>query len=225
MARNVGRLMSESRFMGLEAIERVLRQRLLGTLPGVDAQLRFAPTPPRPGWHPGHRPVDARRAAALVLLYPLDGDVGVPLTVRASGLARHAGQISLPGGAADEGETLAEAALRETSEEIGVDPATVRVLGELTPVHVLVSGFTLHPVVGVTDARPAFIAAPGEVDEIVEVPVADLRDASRIRRGTRVREGVAVEYPYFDLRGHQVWGATAMVLGEFITLLQDELEL
>jgi 8-oxo-dGTP pyrophosphatase MutT (NUDIX family) len=210
--------------MALAAIERVLRERLQGTLPGVDAQLRFAPTPARPGWRPGDMPADARRAAVLVLLYPLDNDVAVPLTVRASGLARHAGQISLPGGAADEGETLAQAALRETSEEIGVDPATVRVLGELTPVHVLVSGFTLHPVVGVTDERPAFIAAPGEVDEIVEVPVADLRDASRIRRGTRVREGVAVEYPYFDLRGHQVWGATAMVLGEFITLLQDALE-
>jgi 8-oxo-dGTP pyrophosphatase MutT (NUDIX family) len=210
--------------MALAAIERVLRERLQRTLPGLDAQLRFAPTPPRPGWRPGDMPADARRAAVLVLLYQLDNDVAVPLTVRASGLARHAGQISLPGGAADEGETLAQAALRETSEEIGVDPATVRVLGELTPVHVLVSGFTLHPVVGVTDERPAFIAAPGEVDEIVEVPVADLRDASRIRRGTRVREGVAVEYPYFDLRGHQVWGATAMVLGEFITLLQDALE-
>jgi 8-oxo-dGTP pyrophosphatase MutT (NUDIX family) len=210
--------------MALAAIERVLRERLQRTLPGLDAQLRFAPTPPRPGWRPGDMPADARRAAVLVLLYPLDNDVAVPLTVRASGLARHAGQISLPGGAADEGETLAQAALRETSEEIGVDPATVRVLGELTPVHVLVSGFTLHPVVGVTDERPAFIAAPDEVDEIVEVPVADLRDASRIRRGTRVREGVAVEYPYFDLRGHQVWGATAMVLGEFITLLQDALE-
>ena len=92
-------------------------------------------------------------------------------------------------------------------------------LGELTPVHVLVSGFTLHPIVGVTDARPEFMAAPGEVDEILEVSLDDLRDASRIRRGTRIREGVAVEYPYFDLLGHQVWGATAMVLGEFICLI------
>ena len=83
----------------------------------------------------------------------------------------------------------------------------------------IVSGFTLHPVVGVTDTRPPFQAAPGEVAEIVEVRLEDLRDASRIRTGTRVREGVAVEYPYFDLCGHQVWGATAMVLGEFVCLL------
>jgi 8-oxo-dGTP pyrophosphatase MutT (NUDIX family) len=153
------------------------------------------------------------------LLYPRDNDVAVPLTVRASGLARHAGQISLPGGATDPGETLSQAALREASEEIGVDPSTVRVLGELTPVHVLVSGFTLHPIVGITDQRPDFVAAPGEVDAILEVSLDHLRDASRIGRDTRVREGVAVEYPYFDLLGHQVWGATAMILGEFICLL------
>ncbi len=181
--------------------------------------MRFAPAPLRSGWRAGHYPEDARIAAALLLVYPGEGGPFVPLTVRASGLARHAGQVSLPGGASDPGETLAETALREASEEIGVDPASVRVLGELTPVHVLVSGFTLHPVVGVTDVRPDFVPAPDEVEEIVEVSLARLRDASHIRRGTRVREGAAIEYPYFDLAGHQVWGATAMVLGEFICLI------
>ena len=191
------------------------------TLPGLEAQLRFAPTPPRAGWRAGHLPGDARVAAALLLLYPQEGRVAIPLTVRASGLARHAGQVSLPGGAADPGETLAQTALREAAEEIGVVAESVRVLGELTPVHVLVSGFTLHPVVGVADDRPPFLPAPGEVEEILEVSLDDLRDASRIRRATRIREGIAVEYPYFDLLGHQVWGATAMVLGEFLCLLQD----
>jgi 8-oxo-dGTP pyrophosphatase MutT (NUDIX family) len=203
----------------LEQIEQSLRVRLAGTLPGLQAQLRFAPQPQRPEWRAGHFPADSRIAAGLLLLYPREYDVAVPLTVRASHLPRHAGQISLPGGAADPGETLAETALREASEEIGVDPAAVRILGELTPVHVVVSGFTLHPIVGVTDAPPAFIAAPGEVEEILEVSLDDLRDASKIGRGTRVREGVAMEYPYFDLLGHQVWGATAMILGEFICLL------
>ena len=203
----------------LREIEGALRTRLGETLPGVQAQLKFAPSPARPEWRAGHFPADTRTAAGLLLLYPGDGGVRMPLTVRASGLARHAGQVSLPGGATDPGETLVDAALREAAEEIGVDPVSVRVLGELTPVHVIVSGFTLHPIVGVTDEPPAFIAAPGEVDEILEVSLDDLRDASRIGRGTRIREGVAVEYPYFDLLGHQVWGATAMVLGEFICLL------
>lgn len=205
----------------LPELEAWLRGRLAGTLPGIEAQLRFAPSPVRSGWRPGYLPEDARIAAALILLYPHDGRIVVPLTVRDSGLARHAGQISLPGGASDPGETLAATAVREASEEIGVDPAAVRVLGELTPVHVIVSGFTLHPVVAVSDERPALVPAPGEVAEILEVAAEDLRDASRIRLGTRMREGVVVEYPYFDLSGHQVWGATAMVLGEFVSLLAD----
>jgi len=200
-------------------LETTLRERLAGTLPGLEAQLRFMPTPPRTGWTPGEFPSDARIAAGLLLLYPGARGVSIPLTVRASHLKRHAGQISLPGGATDEGETLVQAALREAHEEIGVDPARVRILGQLTAVHVLVSGFTLHPIVGITDERPEFNPAEHEVEEVIEVSIEDLQDASNIRQGTRTREGVAIEYPYFDLRGSHVWGATAMILGEFICLL------
>jgi 8-oxo-dGTP pyrophosphatase MutT (NUDIX family) len=206
--------------MQLAEVESMLRVRLAGTLPGPDAQIRFVPVPSTRGWRTGEFPEDARVAAALLCLYPLDGGVALPLTVRATTLPRHAGQISLPGGARDADETLVQAALREASEEIGLDAGAVRVLGELTPIHVLVSGFTLHPIVGVTDTRPAFRPAPGEVDEIVEVPLEDLRDASRVRTGTRVRDGVTVEYSYLELCGHNVWGATAMILGEFIHLFQ-----
>jgi 8-oxo-dGTP pyrophosphatase MutT (NUDIX family) len=204
----------------LTALESVLRERLAGTLPGLEAQLRFMPTPPRTGWKPGEFPSDARLAAGLLLVYPGAQGPSIPLTVRASGLKRHPGQISLPGGATDPGETLAQAALREAHEEIGVDPAHVRILGELTPVHVLVSGFTLHPIVGITDDRPSFKLDANEVEELIEVSVEGLQDASAIRQGTRTREGLAIEYPYFDLMGHQVWGATAMILGEFICVLQ-----
>jgi 8-oxo-dGTP pyrophosphatase MutT (NUDIX family) len=203
----------------LAALETLLRERLGGTLPGIEAQRRFMPTPPRTGWKPGEFPAAARTAAGLLLLYPGPRGISIPLTVRASGLRRHPGQISLPGGATDPGETLAEAALREAHEEIGLDSLRVRVLGELTPVHVLVSGFTLHPVVAVSGERPSFVPAAHEVQEIIEVSVSDLQDASNIRQGTRTREGLAIEYPYFDIRGHQVWGATAMVLGEFLSMI------
>ena len=206
----------------LTVLETALRERLAGTLPGLDAQLRFMPTPPRSGWKPGEFPSDARIAAGLLLLYPGVRGASIPLTVRASGLRRHAGQVSLPGGATDPGETLAQAALREAHEEIGVDPARVRVLGELTPVHVLVSGFTLHPIVGITDERPSFTPAAHEVEEVIEVSVEDLQDASSIRQGTRTREGLAIEYSYFDVMANKVWCAPAMLLGESICLLQPD---
>jgi hypothetical protein len=74
-------------------------------------------------------------------------------------------------------------------------------------------------VIGVTDERPSFVAAPGEVDEILEISLDHLRDASRVGRDIRIREGIPVERPYFDLLGRQVWGATAMILGEFVCLL------
>jgi 8-oxo-dGTP pyrophosphatase MutT (NUDIX family) len=205
----------------VETIEPVLRERLAGTLPGIEVQLRFASGLPRKGWKPGVYPSDARVAAALLLLYPGPAGLMIPLTVRASHLSRHAGQISLPGGATEAGESLEAAALREANEELGVLSDSVRILGSLTPVHVLVSGFTLNPIVGITDTRPDFQPAAREVDQILEVSLDDVQDASRIRTGTRIREGIAVEYPYFDLHGHQVWGATAMILGEFISLLQS----
>src|SRR5215212_1694539 len=118
--------------MQLSEVEAVLRVRLAGTLPGPAAQVRFAPLPTTRGWRTGEFPEDARVAAALLCLYPLGDGVGVPLTVRATTLARHAGQVSFPGGAKDPDETLVQAALREASEEIGLDTDTVRVLGELT---------------------------------------------------------------------------------------------
>ena len=93
-----------------------------------------------------------------MLVYPHDGAWHLPLTLRGSTLRHHTGQVSLPGGRVDEGETFETAALRETFEEVGVDPGAVDVLGRLTPLHIPVSGHLLHPVVGVdggaADVRP-----------------------------------------------------------------------
>ena len=138
--------------------------------------------------------------------------------MRASGLARHAGQISLPGGATDEGETLSDTALREARRNRSRSRVRACPRGADARAR---RGQRVHAASHHRRDRRAtrLRGGSGEVDEILEVSLDDLRDASRIGRNIRIREGVAVEWPYFDLLGHQLWGATAMVLGEFICLI------
>lgn len=197
---------------------RRLRARLAEPLPGLDAQLAMAPRP-RTGWDPLRFPEDAQAAAALVLVYPHDEYLHLALTVRGTGLRNHTGQVSLPGGRVDGQETVEEAALREANEEIGVDPDAVEVIGRLTRLHIPVSGYILHPVVGFTGRRPAFQRAEWEVARIIEAPVSVLRDAQAIKREMRRRtvngQSVDMDVPYYDIDGEKVWGATAMVLAEF----------
>src|SRR5690554_2394135 len=102
---------------------------------------------PRPGWDLATIPAGLDDAAVLLLAYPLDETPHIVLTVRGAGLRHHTGQIALPGGRVDAGESIEAAAIREAAEEIGVHPQAVRVLGRLTPVHVPISGYLLHPVV------------------------------------------------------------------------------
>jgi len=196
-----------------------LIERLRAPLPGAEAQRRFAPTPSRHHWDPSSRPPGAREAAALLLIYPGTHGPSVVLTQRHADLPHHGGQISLPGGGLHDAESPEAAALREASEEIGVDPAGVRVLGTLSTLWVIVSRFVVHPVIGVIDRRPVFVPSPREVDLVIEAPIAGLRDPASLRWVRRERQGVKLWVPYFDVGGHQVWGATAMMLGEFGALL------
>jgi 8-oxo-dGTP pyrophosphatase MutT (NUDIX family) len=193
-------------------------RRGVGALPGQTAHLAMAPRP-RAGWRPGVTPNDAAQAAGLVLVYPIGAALHLPLTVRGRDLSRHAGQVSLPGGRIESGETPEQAALREASEEIGVDPDLVVVLGRLSPLHIPVSGFTLHPVVGVAAARPALRSAHGEVARIVEAPLADLLSPDRVGRRVFERAGVSVEAPFYLAVDVEVWGATAMAIAELAWIL------
>ena len=141
------------------------------------------------------------------------------LTVRAGSLARHSRQVSLPGGVVDPGETFEQAALREAHEEVGLTLDGVRVLGALTPIDIPVSGFRLHPIVAAVPAPPDVTPADAEVARILEVPLADLLDPDRVRAVERTRDGVSLTVPAFHVDGEEIWGATAMVLAEFLTLL------
>jgi 8-oxo-dGTP pyrophosphatase MutT (NUDIX family) len=191
---------------------------LRAELPGPAAQERLAPVPRR-AWPTGFNPARIRDAAGLLLVFPAGGRAHVILTVRADTLGRHGGQVSLPGGVVDPGETLEQAALREAHEEVALPLDDVRVLGALTPLDIPVSGFRLHPIVAVNRIRPVLTPSDGEVARILEVGVDELLNPEHFVTTERDRDGFALTVPAFRVADVEIWGATAMVLAEFLAVL------
>ena len=193
-----------------------LTSALAKPLPGGDAQMLMAPQLRRV-WPQGSA---VRDAAGLVVLFPDANDrTHLVLTVRADTLGRHSGQVSLPGGVIEPGESFEHAALREAHEEVALDRRLVRVAGALTPIDIPVSGFRLHPIVGLVDARPLLAPADGEVARILEIALDDLMAPGCVADTTRERDGRKIVAPAFCVAGEEIWGATAMVLAELLSLI------
>lgn len=199
-----------------ELVDR-LADALQRPLPGSAAQARMAPRP-RGQWPDGVTSDQARHAAGLLLLFPIDSTSHIVLTVRSAGV-RHGGQVSLPGGVVEAGESFVDTALREAHEEVAFAANDARVLGMLTPLDIPVSGFRLHPVVAALDWRPSLQPSHGEVARILEVPVSTLLDPATVGWQPMMRSGAELNVPAFITHETLIWGATAMVLAEFLTML------
>lgn len=200
---------------------------MLGDLPGMEAQVRMAPPGRETYQQPGQEPRDA---AVLVTLYPRDNQWHIVFIERAKSNAqdRHRGQISLPGGKRDAGDkTYAETALRETQEEVGIPADKVRLIGQLSELYIPISNFYVYPFVGFLEETPMLVRQEDEVESILEVPVnMFIRQQARKKTRMRLSNGVLLpDVPYFDLDGRILWGATAMIMSEFLELLPRDTDL
>jgi 8-oxo-dGTP pyrophosphatase MutT (NUDIX family) len=197
-----------------------LAARLHAPLPGWPAQARFQPELSF-GRHrgPAHRGV--RYAAVLILLYPLRDQWHLPMIVRPAHMPDHAGQVSLPGGVIEEGETSRDAALREYREELGAPVEDVRLLGQLSELYLFASNFQITPWVGCAGAPPSWHPNRDEVDTLLEVPLSHLMDPANTHHVERKQRGLRFMAPCFNWQTQRIWGATSMVLAELVASLAD----
>jgi 8-oxo-dGTP pyrophosphatase MutT (NUDIX family) len=172
------------------------------------------PFAPPPGITP-------RQGAVLALFYPDGEDLRLPLTVRSERLANHRGEVSLPGGGVDPHDTDRQAtALRECHEELGVDPTTITIWGQLNPIYITPSNFQITPVVGFCAVPPVFVANPGEVSAIITTTVRVLLDRATVSIEPRNLRGYDLLVPFFTITGHTVWGATALILSDLVARMR-----
>lgn len=224
-----------------------LQTALAAPLPGTAAQYSMAPGyRPGPEAMP-QAPESARRAAVLILFYrgeaaqdaneagapeanephapgdaPCRHPLHLPMMLRPDRSGPHSRQISFPGGAREAGDAdLSATALRESEEELGIRPEDVRILGRLTEIYVAPSAYLVTPYVGWSDRRPDFVPDPREVDAILEIPLRHLRDPANRRDDEKVdtRYG-RLPVPCFAFGEHRIWGASAMMLGELLAVLE-----
>jgi 8-oxo-dGTP pyrophosphatase MutT (NUDIX family) len=196
-----------------------VRLALRGELPGAQAQARMATRPRSSAADFDHHDAP-REGAVLVLLYPRQGRLYLPLTRRTERVLTHRGQISLPGGRRDpEDATLWDTATREAFEEIGVDPWAIEPVGALSPLYVPPSHFNIQPYVGYTPHPPTFRLSEDEVAELIEMPLDTLLDPAAKAEEPRPVRGQIIQVPFYRHNEHVIWGATAMILSELETVL------
>lgn len=197
-----------------------LQKRLEKPLPGEEAHRKMASSSRlRLTAKPNER---TRRSAVLILFYPYQGAIYLPLILRPQYDGVHAGQMAFPGGRMERtDENLIRTALREAQEEIGIRVNDVKVLGHLTEIFIPPSNFYVLPVVGTIGHAPDFYPDPREVEAVVEVPLDVLLDETIVGDTQIDVRGITIDAPFYQIENQRVWGATAMMIAELLTIIAE----
>lgn len=200
-----------------------LKERLKEALPGVEAHAHMAPLHRKEERFKPAALKNARQGAVLLLLYPHEHRLYLPLMQRPEYDGHHSGQISFPGGKQElKDADKIQTALREAREEMGIIPEEVELLGTLSELFIPPSNYLVLPVVGWVKQRPQFIPDPVEVAHIIETPLDLLLDSKTIQHTFQnLASGMRVKIPYFNVEERVVWGATAMILSEFLAVIRE----
>jgi 8-oxo-dGTP pyrophosphatase MutT (NUDIX family) len=198
-----------------------LKAEILKGLPGTEVQWQMSSLNRLTTRFPLSPDDDTRVAAVLILLYPDKGSMHTVFMQRPDYDGVHGGQISFPGGKKEaEDESVVQTAVREAWEETGTDPAMVSVIASLTPLFIPVSNMLVTPVVGWSKEKPHFKHKPDEVLFLIDAELKSFLDETIIKTKPYLVRGEMLEIKYFDYRGYTIWGATAMILNELLTILR-----
>ena len=206
--------------MHLSLIES-LKSKLLQDLPGWDAQKLMSPIKTAKYRETAS---DAKKAGVMLLLHPNeDNDLSLFYIKRTSHNPndKHGGQISFPGGQVEHlDNNYSETAIRETYEEIGVKSVDIQVLGHLTSIYVFASNFYVQPVVGFLPYNPTLVLQKSEVDYTIQTSLQTLTDPKTIQtKDFKFGSFDVKNMPYYNIHNEVLWGATAMITSEFLTVL------
>ncbi len=198
-----------------------LKQALDAPLPGLVAQQKMSARRSNGQKFPFRHEGPAKQGGVALVVYPFEGRWYMPLTKRPEYPGVHSGQISFPGGKMEPDDAdLTITAQRETAEEIGLDLQEQHVVGYLSPLYIAASHYEVLPVVFQYPERPEFNTDPREVASLLEVPLIDILDPNRAKAKEIQVRGTDIWAPFFDLNAEVVWGATAMMLNEFVEALR-----
>ena len=201
-----------------DVIQKIVEE-LQKTLPGREHQFKMAPRMVR---FPENM-IPEKKAAVLICLFKGNKDLQIALIKRTEYDGPHSGQISFPGGIyKDIDKNLEETALRETEEEIGIDRNYARILGALSPLHIPVSNIIVYPFVAFYEKSPSFKLDEREVSYIFITNVKFFMKAENLKNEKWVLHGEEIEVPFFQPDSmNKIWGATAMILNEFIAVFDN----